>query len=824
MNHPIAKVMSVACSGLCLVFACSLASPLMTAQSAQPAITLEPPAGLELQAHTLDAKGTRLPEAPENFRRLGEARVGEAADVHTLTFRFAETAKLTEIKTTRDFKIEKGGSCEAGNTYKKGSTCTLLARFTPQGPGNRLGHVAVNTNLSVTPLAFGLGGYGYSPIVSFVPSQINTVPGTYPSNVGLLSGAQNLTIDGSDTLWVSDTGNGLVRNLDSGGAFKTLASGYTGVFGIAVDTFGQAYFDVPSTGKMYEIYDYGPVVQASGTGTTSCPAATPCSLSAEALSTPGEMSMDPYNHLFFVDGHSGAAFSTVQPTPANLIFLYDPFPYQQSPSAPMAVDSGDNLYSLWANGGLCEIVQQTLYNAENSNVSFNKIAGGHTCGFAGDGGLAGNAEIGAKIGQIAFDTAGDLYFTDTANQRVRRIDYTTGVIRTIAGNGTAGYTGDGASAASATLSSPTGVAVDSQGQVYVISSASSGQVIRKVGPNGYASFGSFLKGTTSPAQTVTVSNTGNTQLQMVNTMMTGANPGDFNVDPAMTNCPLTPGSSLSAGQTCRIGFTFTPSAAGARTANFVLLDSSINGSDTIILNGTGTLPAAVTLSPTSLLSFGSVNVGATLTLPITVTNSGQGNLTITSITHTGPNASAFTHTSNCGGVAIAPSGSCTVQVSFHPTIQGSYTASLNLVDNAPNSPQVVSTTGTGSGAAMSISPPSVTFTNVTAGTTATLPVTVTNTGNAGLTFTTITHGGTNASLFSHTSNCGGTTTAPGASCTIQLSFKPTTNGSFSSTLVLTTNATNSPLTINVNATAVSASKVPILHPIPIKVGGFGLPQ
>ncbi len=180
MNYPIAKGMSMACSGLCLVFACSLASPLMTAQSAQPAITLEPPAGLELQAHALDAQGNRLPEAPANFRRLGEAHVGESADVHTLTFRFAETAKLTEIKTTSDFKIERGGSCAGGNTYRRAVPARCWSRFTPQGPGNRIGHLTVSTNLSAKPMAFGLGGYGYAPIVSFLPSHINTVPGTSP--------------------------------------------------------------------------------------------------------------------------------------------------------------------------------------------------------------------------------------------------------------------------------------------------------------------------------------------------------------------------------------------------------------------------------------------------------------------------------------------------------------------------------------------------------------------------------------------------------------------------------------------------------------------
>jgi hypothetical protein len=368
---------------------------------------------------------------------------------------------------------------------------------------------------------------------------------------------------------------------------------------------------------MYEIYDYGPVVQLNGSGTIACPASSPCTLSSEALSSPGEMSMDGYNHLFFVDGHNGAAFSTVQPIPANLIFLYDPFPYQQSPSAAMAVDSGDNLYSLWANGAVCEIVQQSLYNAENSNVAFNKVAGGHTCGFAGDGGLAGNAEIGNKIGQIAFDTAGDLYFSDSKNQRVRRIDYNTGVIRTIAGNGTPGYNGDTNSATLAGLNTPTGVSVDSQGQVYIISSAASGQVIRKVGPNGFLYFATVTKGLHSATKVVTVTNTGNSTEVLTNFVKNGTNPGDFAIDPNTTTCNLTSGMTLASGASCNIGVIMTPTGVGVRVANLVFLDNTVNGMDTINLYGTGALATATVVinSPTPGQTFAS---GATVPFKVTV--------------------------------------------------------------------------------------------------------------------------------------------------------------------------------------------------------------
>ncbi len=100
------------------------------------AITLDPPTGWDLQVHSFDAKGNALPEAPANFRRLGEAKAGESGDVHTLTLRFSQPDTLLHIKSTADFRIEQGGSCVEGSSHAADTTCTLLVRFTPQGPGN----------------------------------------------------------------------------------------------------------------------------------------------------------------------------------------------------------------------------------------------------------------------------------------------------------------------------------------------------------------------------------------------------------------------------------------------------------------------------------------------------------------------------------------------------------------------------------------------------------------------------------------------------------------------------------------------------------------
>ena len=596
--------------------------------------------------------------APSNFHAFASTKVGEDAGVETLTLNFSTSTQLKKIESrNKDFILESGGSCYEGNAYSAGQSCTLQVRFSPQGAGTRTGKIIIQHSASATPFALGIGGYGYAPVLSFTPALMSTVAGTYPSSKGLLNAAQNLTVDGNDTLYIADTGNNAIRSMDSSGNFTVLASGYTSPWGIAVDTMGEVYFDLKGSNYMYEIYDYGPIVQIAGTTTGACTAAAPCTLSSHAISSPGTMAMDRNNDLFFADADQGVAMSTVQPLSANLIYLYDPFPYQTNPSSPIIIDSGDNIYSVWADGSECQIMQSSLYNAENSKVIFNKVAGGHTCGFSGDSGQAGNAEIGAKIGQMAFDIAGNLYFTDTNNNRVRRIDYITGQINTIAGTGAVGYNGDGLPATLAALNTPTGVAVDSQGQVYIISNSSTtGQVIRKLGPNGAVNFGTQTKGTAGVAHLITVSNTGNSTMTLTNAVLTGANASEFKMDPLTTSCQLTANSTLNSGQSCKIGFIFTPAAAGVRNASLVFNDNTVTNSNTIALSGSGTLP------PTTL----------TINTPVAGTSVKAGTAVAFKVTLAGTPTPTGTVTMTLDGATISGS----------PVTLASGTATLNVTTSA----------------------------------------------------------------------------------------------------------------------------------------------
>lgn len=561
---------------------------------------------------------------PANFRQFGSARAGESSEIQTLTLRFAAADKLTRITSTKDFQIEPSG-CVEGAAYEAKSTCTLAVRFTPQGPGHRFGKLTVADTASAAPMMIGLVGEGSGPVVSFTPSQITTVPGTFPSGAGLLSSALSLAVDGGDTLYMADTGNNAVRYVDSSGAIQALSSvfGIAAPVGITVDTAGNVYFTHRSIDYL-QVLGFGGLATIYDAGTDSCAYGTTCSIGGQPFNGPGGMATDPFGNVFLND-ENGAL--RIVPVPDDIfengIPLYLQYNFPFTGSLPIAVDGDDNLYSYYNdNVGDCVIFAQSYLNAVTVGIVSTKVAGGRACGFTGDGGQARNAEIGASVGQFAFDIAGNFYFTDTNNNRVRRIDGATGIIHTIAGSGTAGYTGDGGAATNAKLNAPTGVAVDSQGQVYIISgtaSSASAQVVRKVNTNGDLAFPAQLKGTSSAAKLVTVANTGNSELEIASTTITGTNKGDFSIDPTTTSCLLTTGSTLNAGQSCQIGIIFKPAASGTRNASLTLLDNTVNNSNTVLLSGPGTLPTA-TFAITAPAAGAKFTSGTTVKFSVSVTS------------------------------------------------------------------------------------------------------------------------------------------------------------------------------------------------------------
>ena len=322
-------------------------------------------------------------------------------------------------------------------------------------------------------------------------------------------------------------------------------------------------------------------------------------------------------------------------------------------------------------------------------------------------------------------------------------------------------------------------------------------------------------GSTTAAQTATLMNTGDAPLAISSIAITGANPTEF----AETN---TCGSSLAAGASCTISVTFTPDSVASFTATLSVTDNapssmqpmasrrrllasslaeSATTTQTVTLNGTGTAAAApaTSLAPATLTFASTIAGTTTAAQTITLMNTGNAALTITSITITGANPTDFAETNTCGS-SLAAGASCTVSVTFTPASAASFAASLSIADNASGTPQTVALSGTGtapSAPGVSLSPATLTFSAVAGATSAAQSTTLMNTGSATLSITGISIAGTNSSDFAETNTCG-ETLAAGASCTVSVTFTPTSAASFTATVSVADNASGSPQTVTLN--------------------------
>jgi hypothetical protein len=303
------------------------------------------------------------------------------------------------------------------------------------------------------------------------------------------------------------------------------------------------------------------------------------------------------------------------------------------------------------------------------------------------------------------------------------------------------------------------------------------------------SFGSQIVNTTSAVQTVTVTNSGTATLNLGSITATGP----F----AQTN---TCNSPVASGGICTISVTFTPTTAGSAVGSVTLVDNAANSPQTISLTGTGVTAPVANLSPASVTFATSQAVGTTSApQTVTLTNTGSATLIIIGIT-----ASAnFAATNDCGA-SIPAGGNCSISVTFTPTAVGNLYGTLTVTDNnngAPASTQVVPLAGLGLGApALSLSASTLSFGSQIVNTTSAVQtVTVTNSGTATLNLGSITATGP----FAQTNTCN-SPVASGGICTISVTFTPTTAGSAVGSVTLVDNAANSPQTISLTGTGITA--------------------
>lgn len=263
-------------------------------------------------------------------------------------------------------------------------------------------------------------------------------PGTSAS----LSFPNGVAIDSSKNIYISDQGNQRIRKVDSSGTISTLAgtgaAGYSGdngaataatmdsPEGLAADSAGNVFFADRRNRVVRKIATNGTITTVAGNGS---------------------------------QGYSGDGG---QATSAQLT---EPF--------GVALDAAGNLY----------IADSNSIRKVNNSGTISTFAGSSSNGFSGDGGPASSALLDDPR-SLTIDSVGNLFIADHGNHRIRKID-TGGTITTIAGTGVRGFSGDGGAATSAALNEPQGVAVDLAGNVFF--SDTLNQRLRKVDTSGIIS-------------------------------------------------------------------------------------------------------------------------------------------------------------------------------------------------------------------------------------------------------------------------------------------------------------------------------------------------
>jgi hypothetical protein len=332
--------------------------------------------------------------------------------------------------------------------------------------------------------------------------------------------------------------------------------------------------------------------------------------------------------------------------------------------------------------------------------------------------------------------------------------------------------------------------------------------------SGHLDFGTQGVGSDSGVQGVTLDITGSFPLTVSSVTLTGTDAGEFSI--SADSCSGAPINPLSQ---CTVSVVFSPTTAGSKLASLVITHDAPYSPSRIYLSGTGLSSEAFPVFSPPSFDFGSQAVGVPSTMrAVVVTNMGAVTLDITSVTLTGPDLSQFSMVNGCGAT-LRSVASCRIDVAFTPTSAGAKSASVSVATNAAGSPDTVSLTGTGVGVpVVSLSRTGVTFPPQLINTPNPAEIiTLTNTGTATLTISSITLAGTSAAEFSLTNNCG-TSLAAGASCTISVVFTPTSAGAKSASVSIATDAASSPDSVALSGMGITPAALPIFSPTSLDFG------
>jgi sugar lactone lactonase YvrE len=311
-----------------------------------------------------------------------------------------------------------------------------------------------------------------------------------------LNKPSGIAADVAGNVYIADRGNNRIRKVNSSGIISTVAGGGTLLgdggpaisanlnfpTGLAVDTAGNIYIADENNARIRKVNTSGIITTIAGGGSAFVDGG---SATATSLGAPDGVAIDAAGNIYIADrDHRVRVVSTsgVITTIAGngiLGFSGDGGPATAASlfASDVKVDAAGNVY-------VADEVNNRIRKVNTAGI-ISTVAGNglQESGFGGDGQLAALAEFNGATA-IAIDPARNIYIADNSNNRIRKIN-ASGLIYTIAGNGIAGFSGDGSSAIGAELDNPVGVALDRAGNVYIADQGTGH--IRKINTSGIIS-------------------------------------------------------------------------------------------------------------------------------------------------------------------------------------------------------------------------------------------------------------------------------------------------------------------------------------------------
>ncbi|HEV2207408.1 MAG TPA: choice-of-anchor D domain-containing protein [Verrucomicrobiae bacterium] len=636
---------------------------------------------------------------------FGSQVVGMPSAAQTVTVTNTGTALLnfSSIAASGDFSVATSGTtCSSTTPLAVGASCVIAVTFTPTAIGTRTGSLTL-TDDAVTQ-AVALSGTGTTPGASLSPSSL-----TFGSQVmGAIGSAQTATLTNTGTSGLDVTGISSSGDFAQANTCGTLPAVLAPSASCAISVTFTPTATGARTGSLTVTDDASGGSQSvalSGTGTTPGVTLTPSTLT---------FSTQPV-------GSAGASQNVVLANSGtsnlNVTAISISGDFSQA-------NSCGTLPAVVAPRGTCTFSVQftpTAVGARTGTITITDDAGSspQTVSLNGIGAVPRPAIAPASLTfaaqaigaasppqpvTLTNSSSVSLAVISTSITGANAVDFATSADTcsgtTVAPGGncsvSVAFTPSAIGARSATLS----FADNAPGSPQIVPLSGTGtDPILSLSPTTILTFSSQLMGTSSAAQTVTLTNSGNATLYITSISVSG----DF----AEAN---TCGASVTAGASCAINVTFTPTAIGSRAGTLTINDNASGSPQAVALAGSGTGPV-VGLSPSSL-SFSSAQVVGITSAAQTVTLSNTGNalLSITSVATSGD----FAETNTCASSVVA-GANCTISVTFMPMAAGSRTGTLTITDNASNSPQTVALSGTGEDFGVAVTSGTSATATVTAG-------------------------------------------------------------------------------------------------------------